>query len=327
MRRQRIGRLWRWLVLALALWQLFGTAQAVRRDTAGVGLRFAQPLETAQVEAACSAALESGLTVSFWGELQGEAKTAAGRSASAVGVFCDGRPDQCWPAVYRSGTAPGTADSTACAVSEGLARALWGSTQVVGNVLHWQGKTYTVCGVFRDRENRLLYLGQGDFTALELDGVDRDNPAEAALQYRNLAGLPTPAASLMGPMLDWGIAVGCWLPLLLPAGWLALWGLRWLGHRRRGEILLFAVALLLALALPGVLEGLPGWLIPARWSDFGFWTDLAGQAGEGIQTLLSLPPTGRDIALRRNLAAYLFWLVVSCGVALGLMGKTGPPPT
>lgn len=326
MRRHGIKKTWwLWLVLALALWQTVGTAQQLGRRAAGVGMRFSQPLEAAQLEAARTAAAENGLSVSFWGEQPGQARTEAGRSAEAVAVFCDSQPDRCWPAVYSAGTAPGTADQNACAVSEGLAQALWGSTRAVGNSLYWQQQTYIVCGVFRGDETRLIYLGQGNFTALELTGVSADNPVEAASQYRSGAGLPQPSSMVAGPILGWLTAAGCWLPLLLPGCWLAFLGLRWLATRRHGEALLFVLALVLAIALPLGLESLPGWLIPARWSDFSFWTNLAQQAEKGAATLFSLPPTGRDLALRRTLAVYLLWLSVSCAAAVGLMGHTAAP--
>ena len=67
--------------------------------------------------------------------------------------------------------------------------------------------------------------------------------------------------------------------------------------RSMARFCLAAAALGLALLLPLLLESMPGWLIPARWSDFSFWGNLAARIREGLQACKYAPVYWRDIGL------------------------------
>ena len=61
----------------------------------------------------------------------------------------------------------------------------------------------------------------------------------------------------------------CWLPLALAGCFLIM---PYLAKLKKLPGLVWAIlALILVLALPTIIEILPGWMVPTRWSDFGFY--------------------------------------------------------
>lgn len=54
------------------------------------------------------------------------------------------------------------------------------------------------------------------------------------------------------------------------------------------------MVLLFAIALPNLLQALPPWLIPTRWSDFEFWSQLWQTLSKRCHDLVALTPQFRD---------------------------------
>jgi uncharacterized membrane protein YozB (DUF420 family) len=61
-------------------------------------------------------------------------------------------------------------------------------------------------------------------------------------------------------------------------------------------IITFLVFLILALMLPGLLESLPQWMIPPRFSDFSFWSTMLTGLGTDLQEHLKQTPRLRDVS-------------------------------
>lgn len=297
---------WRWLVVALVYIVIQGSLCIWAEKEAAVypttGLRFAQPLEASQITRAlefqASEENTRGIFASFWGQSTQDLSAANGRNAK--GVICIGycgNAQECLPATYISGSAPG-AVGTGCSLSDSLAEELFGSSDVVGQTVLSQRQSYTVTGVFSAKEAVFLYPESQNFTCAELQGVDADTPKMDTEQWALAAGLGTPQCIVYGPQRAWVIQCLCWGPGLLLA-MTALWSLV---RRCRGwsvfarNFLWFSLALLFALLLPCALGRLPGWLIPARWSDFSFWAKLAETIRESRQTWQMSMHYWRDIA-------------------------------
>jgi len=60
--------------------------------------------------------------------------------------------------------------------------------------------------------------------------------------------------------------------------------------------IVFSILLGLALALPVILDLLPAWMIPTRFSDFSFWSNMINQLGEDLKEHIRLAPRLRDEA-------------------------------
>lgn len=285
----------------LELLAFSAAARFGRLYAAPVGLRYARALTGAQAEAALeyAAGPKNGQKIApvFWrqetAQLKGPLATA---SASALCFW--GEAALVWPGEYTAGTAPGPFDEAGCAVSEALAWRLWGSLDPVGLALEVGGRQRTVRGVFRGEEALALAPtapGQGGFTAVELA-----SPALSAEQARAFAqncGLGAPDAMVYGQGMAGLMAAAAWLPAAALAAalffFLVRWSRTWLPAARQG--LWFLALAGLALALPAVLSSAPEWLLPGRWSDFGFWSGLARQLAGQAREWFSLPPTLREV--------------------------------
>ena len=92
---------------------------------------------------------------------------------------------------------------------------------------------------------------------------------------------------------------------------LALWSRSWPPLARQSFWLLALVGT--ALALPALLGLVPGWLLPGRWSDFGFWTGLAQRLAAQAEEWFSLPPTLREVQAKGLLLAQA---ALAAGLAL-----------
>ena len=100
----------------------------------------------------------------------------------------------------------------------------------------------------------------------------------------------------------------CWLPLALVGCFLIM---PYLAKLKKLPGLVWAIlALILVLVLPTIIEILPGWMVPTRWSDFGFYGRLWDTFLDRWYDLLMLCPTPMD-AQRK--ALFLGLLLNSCG--------------
>lgn len=327
------ARAGRWLclgLLALTLYTGFGAAGQLAAALKAPSLRWRQPVPWQQASRlyrqaetgrrAAALPSEEGAAgqmacPTFWQEQPGEA--AGPRStAPAVAVWVLGEPSLAFPARCLAGAMPTRYEAEGCAVSEGLALALFGSPDAVGQTVCWQGRALTVCGVFAGRQARLAANarpGQG-FCCAELAGLAAGEPDmdAAARRWAAGCGLAAPDTVVCGPGLA---ALGqalAFLPLaaaaarLLPAFWREL--------RRcpapAPQLAGWGVVFMAAGGLPLLAARLPGWLRPGRWSDAAFWQAVCGRLAGQAAALLALPPTGRDL-LAKQYCLVLFGAVLA----------------
>lgn len=226
-----------------------------------------------------------------------------------------------FPAVYIQGSAPGAVDVNGCAVSESIALDLFGSTDIVGQTLQIGDRNVQIRGVFQGQTNLAITAAQESdmLKNVELVGSPGGDLREMAVDYVTAAGLGTPDQICTGK--TWGnfFVALCSLPLLVSALWLLLVGFRislrfpsWLRIT-----IWFAVLFVFALLLPYLLGQIPSWLLPAQWSNLGFWLDLVNILNERLNETLSLVPTTRDVFAKRQAIEFTLWLLACLG-ALGL---------
>ena len=277
-------RRWYWpllliavLFLEIALWQHLQQQKRVCQTT---GVRFGTVITEDTLERVWSFVTSEentqGISASFWGQESMTVSTQAGRKAnSVIGIGYYGSAEDCLPVFYRQGGAPGVS-GTGCALSEGLAQILFGSTDVVGMKVRAQRRNYTITGVFAAEDPIFLFPSEEQLTCAELRGVSWDAPKEDVEAWCTAAGLAPPECIVYGPQRIWILSVLCRLPLLTVGVAFCVSAIRWSFSWPKGlrETTWFALAVLVALMLPNVLEALPGWLIPGRWSNFKFWKDL-----------------------------------------------------
>lgn len=270
------------LVIFLQLALQYNAVETARQNPT-LGVQFADPITAEQLTAALtyqqSDANAEGITASFWGSQQAIVYTDSGRKAEdTTCIGYAGSAVDCLPAEYPQGTAPGAVGQQ-CAVSTSLAWALFGSNDIVGQTVTLDRTDYTISGVFASDTCKLLYPAKSGFTHAELRGISTDAPKADTLQWAAAAGLPASQTIDYGPQKVWLAGVLCHLPAVLVGLCLLVVFLRMVhtlpSLLRHGTY--FIMALVFALLLPYYLRGLPGWLIPTRWSDFSFWPRLIQQ--------------------------------------------------
>jgi hypothetical protein len=320
-----------WLLAALTLLCMamaMRAASGVEKCYPGMGLRYHAPLTGQQVATAlertrtaqekAAAVQDSGgvpgsdtLYPTFWCEAT-KTVNAAYASVQVTAVGCLGEAARAWPAELLAGNWPGQLQENACAVSDAAAQALWGSTDILGQTLRCGTAEYLVCGIFHDSRPVWVYTAEQTegFTAVELAGPDNGNERQTALGYAMYSGLGTPDSIIYGNSMA-ALARGA---ALLPL-WLAGVALLIAFYKRcpakRKRLGLWVLLGLLALLLPRILSGLPGWLIPSQWSDFDFWGRLFQAGTERIREWFLLAPQTKDAAAKLYLLATAAWTAAS----------------
>lgn len=278
-----------------------------------VSLRYDEALTWQQVEAAKEYAEKNdGPWPTFWAE-----HTVWVQGHAVQQVRFDGEAQLAYPTEYRHGCAPTSWELGTCAVSTGLAWSLWGGEDVVGLELTVGDATCRVVGVFLGEEAVLLRPDTGGFTAVELENVPPgEDSYRYAANYAYVCGLGTPDEILWGPGFAGWIQIIPWIPVLLSALPLAGYGVE--KYRKLPPFwrstLAFGLAFGAALALPGLLERLPPWLLPTRWGDFDFWARLGDTLADRCSDFFALDPQSRDVQSKMAAAKAIFAALAACAI-------------
>ena len=312
-------RIVKWLipVLLLALMVLsFRLSAQLSALCPSISLRYDAPLTEKQVEWSRAYTDEYNAPyLTFWTESQAYV-SIEDMGATVTQILYNGDPELPYPVTYRHGGAPGM-DRNSCSISVPLAWQLWQSDRVVGMPLSIDGKEYTISGVFEGDDNRLFRWADSGFTAVEIPNTPKgEDSYRYALDLAAQSGLGHPSGILWGSgMADIGKLL-CWMPLVLAACFLIFPCLAKL--KKLPGLVWAVIALILVLALPAIIEILPGWMVPTRWSDFGFYGRLWEAFLDRWWDLLMLSPTPMDAQRKALFIGLLFGSFGCCVLTLEL---------
>jgi hypothetical protein len=235
----------------------------------------------------------------FWHEKEAEIESEL-RTINASCIIFSGDAALVWNTNYLSGSAPGVTDGSGCAVSLTLAYELWGGSDVVGKSVEIDGVERVVRGVFEGEQLLMLASVRDEdtsqsYTAIELSGGQSTPTRNEAESFILAAGLEKPDTILINHPAFLATTMA-----LLPIMILFLFFIVKLVIRLRQRLLLlnaivFSALLVFALTLPALLETLPTWIIPSRFSDFSFWGSLTRDIRADLMEYLRLTPKLRDI--------------------------------
>ena len=274
----------------------------------------------AQVDKAQRRAMEDGRSelpaLALWREERDMWVRDGERQAKGGVLYLYGDGALVWPARFLHGGYPPAGDGERAAISSALADALWGGTEVVGRAVTLEGRTYHISGVFQGGEPLLLAQDAGDSETLYDHMVLLPSPGGMDSGEAILNGYGFPWTKLTDyPFYAWALTTLAFLPGLLL-------GLRLLLRLlRRGGLLRHSPELLAQYALPalggmglvlwamGPGTEIPGRVIPTRWSDFSFWTQLAGELMDEVGSIFT-----RVLSLREM----RFWGMAALCVLLSL---------
>ena len=296
--------LWGVLCLMLVTGQI--NQYAVKRYSPA-SLRYDTPITGKAAYVARQHSIERSGEGTFWPTFWREYKASFKGGFVAVEADCiafSGEAALVWPLEYVTGEAPSVIDGEGCAVSEQLAWKIWGSSDIIGMIVEADGAQRVIRGVFKgETEVALLSFRDEDTTqswnAVELSGGPADAVRSDAESFASASGLGKPDAILMG-----GHSIFADALVAIPIVILIVFGIALIAGFVRKQFpsartpLFFTVLIICAILLPSLLNKLPAWLIPTRWSDFSFWVSLMRQASSGIREFLSVTPQSRDVELR-----------------------------
>ena len=315
-----------WLSLCVLLAQGFSGANIIGRYSA-ISLRFDTPISGQTAHGARQYSITSNLESPFWPTFWYEhiaSFSSTFVTLNAAAILFSGDASLIWPAVYIAGSAPSSIDNVGMAVSEALAWRLWGSNDVIGMSAEVDGEERIVRGVFEgDTELALISFHIEDtsqsWSAVELSGGPEHAMRRDAENFAITAGLGQPDSILMSGSKAFAFALAI-LPLIIPATYALA---RIIGFIKKqypmaSAPLFFFSLTVLALLLPGMLEMLPAWLIPTRWSDFPFWASLLQQARDGLREFLHTSPRLIDVELRMLLLKQsgIAFLAICCSISV-----------
>ncbi|WP_079699356.1 MULTISPECIES: ABC transporter permease [Oscillospiraceae] len=219
---------------------------------------------------------------------------APAREAQLTLLWTWGRMDRAMSAPLLSGYYP-AAGGDGCVVDESAAYRLWGSRQVTGETLRYDGKDYTVRGVSEAAGGVVLLPAAAEqrvLSTLALEPPPGKDRRAAAEEFRVRHALEeADAILLLGGFNSLGRLL-LFLPFLILACvllWLllqALWRLRHMPFLFALDLGALVLILVLAFWLSGVRISFPQSMVPTRWSDFEFWQRLFSSWGESLVELL-----------------------------------------
>ncbi len=255
------------------------------------------------------------------------------REAQANAILLCGNPE----VLFEDCRLPARKDSQGCLIDEAVAWELFGSTQVVGKEISYDGKSYVVRNVIAG-EN-MIFAFQVSKAAKStqeqteesnsLNRITMQKPEDQSIvdlsaAWGNRYGMEV---TVLDVELLRGIGGFCVLPLPIT---LCICFLCYLFHEWRQQkklalkIVLAAFILAIIFCLFVLFQSyvrIPDDYIPTRWSDFSFWTLLWEQKREALRMLVQMPKTDLDAgwiqAFARTLAygvlaemAFFLWLGV-----------------
>jgi len=244
--------------------------------------------------------------MTLWTELPGQRLV----NSEDDGISCDvtqiyGHGEDVFSNVMLQGGYPARGDAAQCALSDTAAFKLFGSAQAMGQTLTWNGRNYTVQGIFNSDQNLMLTqesaVSESVMPSMRLRFADGGSRQQAE-EFLARTSFSMGAIMLDMPLIAWGLEALAALPALLLGFWiLARLIARAWQKRKYPRLLLTDLPLLLPLGIAAAWLSfsqlkLPAALIPSEWSDFSFWSDLPKNWSENLTSWLR-HPSGGDIEL------------------------------
>ena len=242
--------------------------------------------------------------------------------SSIITVF--GKCEEVTSAQMLHGSFPAWSDTEGCAVSSGLAFALWGGVDVLGMPIYIGNEVLYIRGVYdASGNNTLLRQARSDSdTALANmqlrfpEGGNREE-AENWLKSTGLGG----GTVLDLPFLGWACGAMLEIPVILLVGYIFIRLIsRARGLRHYPLLLLRYIPLALVIAAGTVLcmnsLSIPARLIPTMWSNFDFWKSLFSGFFGNIKVWLAAESSMRDMELWPKVLILIFLTPLSAALMI-----------
>lgn len=237
----------------------------------------------------------------FWKEEKGIISNEFNQVETEILAYI-GEGYQVFGAEFLLGGYPLEGGERECAVSDTLAHDFYGSQDILELEFEYKNESYRVGGVFRDDERLVLRTGEMDenYSGVELVGDMKDNPKGEIDCFVTNSGLGNPDQIVYGTTMVSIMEMICNLPILILGGWMFIYSITYVNkkHPRYRSIISFSMLLFFAINLPFLLEQLPPWILPTKWSDFSFWESLYDSMKQKIVDWFYLSPVRKDVIIK-----------------------------
>ncbi|MCL1803309.1 MAG: hypothetical protein FWG30_06660 [Eubacteriaceae bacterium] len=292
-----------WVCLCILLSTGFKNAQAVSECFNGMSLRFDSQISDEAAYQARQYSIKSGGENAFWPTFWREENTNVESGTARINALCiyySGNASSIWPSEFQSGSTPGVTDKSGIALSTALASRLYGNSGIIGMSANIGDQAYTVRGIFAS-DDYIALVSAGDmpasqaWSAVELTGGGENATKEEAASYAISSGLGSADALITQAPASFAAFMAN-IPVYIMACYALgmLLGLFGKASRTAKSIGFYSLLLAFALLLPSLLNKLPEWMIPSKWSDFAFWQGLASNFSQAVKEYLRRPPSMRD---------------------------------
>ena len=260
----------------------------------------------------------------FWTEKSMNIQKADSKSVRAVCLLYDGDGSGIWPAEFLQGAYPGELGED-CAVSDTLSWRLWGSTDCMGKELEMGGRKYAVTGIYKSAEATAMAGGRGNAEWENID-IRTDEPMirESFEVYLAAMGVSDYDTVVDGGGLG-GLVKLIWaVPVCMAGAAAAASIMSWLDNILPGEYkkwVLLSILFIFALCLPWILSRLPPWLLPSKWSDFSFWSQLFDKLKGHVTDWFSMKPTAKDTEVKLRLLRQTALMIAEAVILILFYGR------
>jgi hypothetical protein len=204
-------------------------------------------------------------------------------------------------------------------ISDSLATKLFKSEEVKGNEIELEGNIYTIRGVYPAKDRQIIRLNQDEkllFNQVRVAGKEHEMAATTLQEFAMRHGV-------QGVILNWVEYVGLVKGLLLLAFamiaviiWFALrnviailpWQLIQKPFVRKAILIAYAGVVVVLL---GSQVHIPIEMIPAKWSDFAYWSEWFAIVSKNVSNVFLLEKIGYE---QQFLSFGLWSMVGSVGV-------------
>ncbi len=294
-----------WCLLCILLIFSFNNARAVSDFHSPISMRYNKPISGQAAYNARLYSIERSNERPFWPTFWREDNatfTSEHSSVKADYIAYSGESALVFPAKFIYGTAPSVTDNLGCAISSELAQQLWGNADAVGYTVEVGESERTIRGVFDDKRALALLSYKDEDTSqnwnvVELSGGSPNATISDAEKYAAASGLGKPNSIMLGDTPTFLAQFMAYLPIIILSTYAIALIIGFLKKRftLAHKLALFAIIIAIALMLPRMLDALPAWAIPTRWSDLTFWQSLITNASNSLKEFFSMAPPLRDV--------------------------------
>lgn len=221
-------------------------------------------------------------------------------------------------------------DYEGCIIDYNTAEKLFGSYNIIGNIILVDGNKYIIRGVLKIDDD-IIMIQKTDknikFKNIEISFDEIKNIQEQTNNFLNANNLPQPASIIDGYFFSSVIKVLYLFPAIFLFIFITFKIVKNI-YVLKGFPILFICSIVVGIMAIYILKAIinlkidfPEQFIPSRWSDFEFWNQKIKEIKDGIADFNELIPLQKSLFLKRNIIFCFVCSLLSVAVFFKLVDK------